>query len=100
MPLIVTVTSKVKGTEDVFLAKAVLEVDGKSSNGKVLVKDLGEGKASLHINDEIRPSVINNTDVLVYKVNGEVADPESTYENALKNGVELEFSQFSFSHKK
>jgi hypothetical protein len=98
MGLKVTITSKVKDTEDVYLAKAVLDVDGNTTTGKVLVKKLAEEKAELFVNNEIRPSVINNTGVLVYKVNNEVANPVTTFEGTLKNGTELEFSQFSFTH--
>lgn len=96
MPLIVSISSKVPGTEDIFNAAGTLTMDGNDTSEKVLVKDLGEGNAELIVNDQIKPTILNNTPVAAYKGN-----ISATYEgDKLKRGSELTFSLFSFVHKK
>lgn len=95
MPLNLEITSKVQGAEGVYHAKGTLVVEGTESDAKVLVKDLGEGRAELFVDDEIKTSVLNKKAVKSYK-----GATTAQYEGeALKKGVELSFSQFSFVSK-
>jgi hypothetical protein len=102
MPLHVILGPKVKSAKkgkkpvaaagDVFEAEANLIIEGENKGtGKVLVKDEGEGKASLIVANELATSVLMGKPVSVYGGNT-IAD----YDGELEEGVELTFSKFSF----
>jgi hypothetical protein len=95
MPLIVTTKKKVKGSDNVFEATGNLVIENKDcGTAKVLVKDLGDNKAQLHVDNSVFTTVLNGQNVKAYKgniiadYNGEELTPKS----------ELEFRVFSFTY--
>lgn len=95
MPLIVITKKKVKGSDNVFEATGNLIIENKDcGSAKVLVKDLGNNKAQLHVDDSIFATVLNGKNVKAYKGNI-IAEYEG---ESLSTKTDLEFRVFSYTY--